>query len=517
MHCAIQRLFYCKLAVCLLPALIGPAPAFGQVVESLAAPSDRDEIRKSLEKITSVFDAVERNFADPVNPEEAIYTGLIPGAMARLDPFSVFLDRDQFQMMQQQSRGVRQGFGAVLSVQAGRITVLFAVPDSPFGRAGLGPGDRIVGINGQRVASLDLQGLVQALNAARLGKVTLAVLQGGAVVPRDYEMDPTEVPSPTLDLQFLWEPGLGYLRISRIEPGTPEEIRKALQGWQSNPLRGLILDLRNNPGGSVEAAVELAGMFLPQGAAVVSLQGRAVPERKYSVEASPPFPDLPLVLLLNGRSASASEMIAAALQDHDRAWLVGEPSFGKGVAESVLPLSEGNALVLTTARYFTPHGRSLQKPLPGTALAGILETGSREFLTDHGRPIGERGGVEPDQFAESWNLDQWIGILLQTTAFVNFAQAHVDRHKPIPEHFQVNDQVLQDFRLYLQDSGMVVPDPEWRRSQAFIRMSIQAEVLNLVFGLNSGEEASVRTDPQARAAAAALSSAERLLTAPGSP
>ena len=510
----LQRGIRSGFAACLLLVLIGAASSFSQGIEPFAAPSNQDEIRKSLEKITAAFDAVERNFADPVDPETAIYTGVIPGAMARLDPFSVFLDRDQYQLMQQQSRGVRQGFGAVLSVQAGRITVLYSVPDSPFGWAGLGSGDRIVGINGQRVVSLDLQGLVQVLNAARSGKVTLSVLKGGAVVPRDYEMDPTEVPSPTVDQEFLWEPGLGYLHVSRIEPGTPEEIRGTLEGWRSFPLRGLILDLRDNPGGSVEAAVEIAGLFLPQGDAVVSLQGRSVPERKYSVEAPPPFPSLPLVLLLNGRSASASEMIAAALQDHDRAWLVGEPTFGKGVAESVMPLSEGNALVLTTARYFTPQGRSLQKPLPGTALAGILGTGSREFFTDHGRPMGEQGGVEPDQFAEPWILDQWAGILLQTTAFINFAQAYVDRHKPISEQFRADDQMLREFRLYLQDSGMVIPDPEWQRGLEFIRMSIQAEVFNLVFGLRKGEEASLRADPQARAAAEALTRAQQLLTSP---
>ena len=504
-----------ELALCLLLfTLCAGHASFAQTIERLGAPAKEDEIRQSLQKITAVFNAVEKHFADPVDPPTVIYTGVIPAVMARLDPFSVFLDRDQFQLMQQQSRGVRQGFGAVLSVQAGRITVLSSVPDSPFGRAGLGPGDRIVGINGRRVASLDLEELIQVLNAARSGKVTLAVLKGGAVVPRDYEMDPAEVPSPTVDLQFLWEAGLGYLRVSRIEPGTPEEIRAALGEWNASPLRGLILDLRDNPGGSVEAAVEIAGLFLPQGALVVSLQGRAVPERKYSVEAPPPFPDLPLVLLLNGRSASAAEMIAAALQDHDRAWLVGEPSFGKGVAESVMPLSEGNALVLTTARYFTPQGRSLQKPLPGTALAGILEAGPREFFTDHGRPVGEQGGVAPDQIAEPWILDRWTGILLQTTAFINFAQAYVERHQPISEQFQVDEQMLQDFRLDLQSSGMVIPERDWQRDREFIRMSVQAEVFNLVFGLRKGEEASLRADPQARAAAEAVTKAQQLLAAP---
>jgi len=511
MHRFIHQALQCGATASLL--LLYAVGACAQSAVPLAAPLNEGEIRTSLDKIATVFEAVTSNMADPVDPENAIYGGIIPGIMARLDPFSVFLDKDQFQAMQQQSRGVRQGFGAVLSVQAGRITVLQSVANSPVGRAGLGPGDRIVAINGKRVASLDLEELVQALEQARSNKVRLAVLHGGNVVPHDFELDPAEVPSPTVDKKFLWNPDLGYLHVSHIEPGTPEEIRQAIEEWNRAPLRGLILDLRDNPGGSVEAAVAIAGLFLPQGEEVVRLEGRSVPERKFLVEAPPPFPDLPLVVLLNGRSASASEMIAAALQDHDRAWLIGEPTFGKGVAESVMPLSEGNALVLTTARYLTPGGRSLQKPLPGTALAGILERGPRKFFTDHGRPVEEQGGVQPDQRAEPWRLDKWTEILLQTTAFINFAQGTVDRRKPISGQFQVDDPLLAEFRLYLRQFGMEIPEPEWQRDAPFIRMSIQSEIFNLVFGVTKGDEAALRADPQARAAVEAIEQAERVIGA----
>jgi carboxyl-terminal processing protease len=458
-----------------------------------------------------VFDQVSTFLADPVDPEKAIYQGALPGAISRLDPFSVFLDKDQFAAMKQQDRGVRQGFGAVLSVQAGRITILQSVPDSPFGRAGLGPGDRIVAINGKRIASLDLEELIALLEQARSGKVRLGVLQGGSVVPRDYEMDPAEVPSPSVDKKFLWDAGLGYVHVARIEPGTPDELRKALDGWNQQPLRGLVMDLRDNPGGAVDAAVEIAGLFLPQGSSVVSLQGRSSPEKQFRVENPTPYPDLPLVIVLNGRSASAAEMIAAAFQDHDRAWLVGKPSFGKGVAEAVLPLSEGNALVLTTALYFTPRGRSLQKPLPETALAGILDQGPREFFTDNGRPIREQGGVEPDQVAEPWKLDQWTELLQQTTAFINFAQDFVNRRGAVLSDFQADDAVVEEFRRYLGQAGVRPPEKDWQRALPFLRMRIQAEMLNLAFGIAKGDEAEARADPQLRAAVDAMAQAERVL------
>jgi carboxyl-terminal processing protease len=502
------------LSAAICCALLLSSPAYSQSKEQPSEQAE-EEIRRSLERITAVFDAVSTHLADPVDPEKAIYEGAIPGVVSRLDPFSVFLNRDQFQSLQQQQRGVRQGFGAVLSVQAGKVTVLQSVPDSPFGRAGLGPGDRIVGINRHRVASLDLEELVQVLEQARSGKVLLSVLQGGSVVARDFELDPSEVPSPTVDKKFLLEPRLGYLHVARIEQSTPSEIEQALAEWKESDLRGLLLDLRDNPGGSLDAAVETAGLFLPEEKTVVSLQGRAMPARSYRTIAGPHYPRLPLVVLLNERAASAAEIIAAALQEHDRAWLVGKQSFGKGVVESVLPLSEGAALVLTTARYLTPLGRSVQKPLPGTALAGILDQGPSEFVTETGRRLREAGGVLPDQIAEPWRLEEWTAWLQQSTAFVNFAEAYLERHGAIGEDFRADEGVLNEFERFLRQAGFSVLEQQWQQALPFLKMRIEAEIFNLVFGIAKGDEVEVRADPQVQAAAAVIQKAEELLARAG--
>lgn len=364
------------------------------VVAQTAKPARDEEIRASLQQVASTIDAISTHAAEPVEIRRLIYDGAIAGALSRLDPFSVFLDEQQFLALRQQQRGVRQGFGAVLNVQAGKITVLQSVPDSPFARAGLGPGDRVVALNGQRIAQMGLEEMVELLQSARNGKVRLAVLQSGSVVPRDFELDPSEVASPTVDKNFLIAPGIGYVHVAHIERSTPSEIKEAIDRMADEPLNGLLLDLRGNPGGSVDAAAETVGLFLPEGDSnkpdrnlVVSLRGRNVPETRYATPTSgssggpspAAFARLPLVVLINENSASASEIIAAALQEHDRAWLVGETTFGKGVAEAIMPLSQGAALVLTTARYFTPRGRSVQKELPATALAGIL-SGGRDGL-----------------------------------------------------------------------------------------------------------------------------------------
>ena len=481
------------------------------VAQDPAAEQTADEqIRRSLEKITLVYHLTATHMADPVDPDRAIYDGAVRGALSRLDPFSVFLDAGQFGAFQQQQRGVQQGFGAVLSIQAGQATVLQAVPGSPFARAGLGPGDRLIRINGHRVAALDLRELVEVLQQARSGRARLSVIRSGQVVPEEFDLDPSEVPTTTVDKKFLLEPGVGYLHVSQIEQRTPEEVRAALAEWAPLNLRALLLDLRGNPGGSLEAAVATAGLFLPKDSPVVSLKGRAMPEQKYRVEQDPVAPSLPLVVLLDRRTASAAEIIAAALQEHDRAWLVGDASFGKGVVESVLSLGEGAALVLTVARYRTPSGRSVQRPLPGTALAGILDGIQRAFATGRGRTLTDQGGVEPDVKAESWQLDPWARFLEESTAFINFAQRYLERHGRIDADFDGGDSLIEEFRRFLQESGVVVP-PSWEVHVPFLKARIQTELFNLVFGISRGNEVEVKADPQVQAAVKAIEQARELL------
>ncbi len=511
------------------------------VVAQSAETARDEEIRASLQQVASAIDAISTHAAEPVEVRRLLYDGAIAGALSRLDPFSVFLDEQQFLALRQQQRGVRQGFGAVLNVQAGKITVLHAVADSPFARAGLGPGDRIVAINGQRIAQMGLEEMVELLQSARNGKVRLAVLQSGSVVPRDFELDPAEVASPTVDKKFLIAPGIGYVHVAHIEKSTPTEIKEAINRMASEPLNGLLLDLRGNPGGSVDAAAETVGLFLPEGGSseadqpdrhlVVSLRGRNVPETRYSTPTSgssgspnpAAFPRLPLVVLINENSASASEIIAAALQEHDRAWLVGETTFGKGVAEAIMPLSQGAALVLTTARYFTPRGRSVQKALPATALAGIL-SGGRDGLslglsqglppgitTDNGRPLRQGGGLEPDEVVPQLRLRPLMAVLEESTAFINFAQALLQRRGQVGREFTATDEVVGQFEMFLLEAGFRAPEDEWEKVRPWVRWRIQSEVLTLVYGIEAGEQVEAANDPQAQAAVAAMNQAQRLV------
>lgn len=481
--------------------------AVAQVKEA----QDDEPIRQALSKITKVYDVLSTELADPVEAERAIYDGAIRGALSQLDPFTSFLDPEQFQSMQQQARGVQKGFGAILNVQSGSITVLESVPGSPFRRAGLGPGDRIVRINGHRVAAMDLREIVEVLQQAKDGPVHLSVILSGKVVPDDFVLNPAELPSPSVDRKFLITPEVGYMHVARIDETTPGEIKSILQEWDADKLSGLLLDLRDDPGGSLEPAVAAASLFLREGQAVVSFLGRAVAEKKYTVAAPPLWKELPLVVLINGRTASAAEIIAAALQEHDRAWVTGEPSFGKGVVESVMPLSEDAALALTTARYFTPQGRSVQRPLAGTSLAVLPGGTDQRYFTDSGRPLRSDAGIQPDETTRGWRLDPWTELVGQSTAILNFAQSYIERHGKVPESFEVSDEVLAELKGFIENSGMVVPPQSWQAAVPYLRVRVRTELMNLIYGASKGDEAEMRGDPQVIGALKALGKARQLL------
>ncbi|MGH9431655.1 MAG: S41 family peptidase, partial [Terriglobia bacterium] len=328
-----------------------------------------DDVTQGSLKLARIYQVLNQSYLSPIDPDHAIFDGAIRGMLATLDPFSAFFDRDQFEMLQQQTRGEALGFGSILFVKPGKILVLETAQGSPSWRAGLGPGDEITGVNGIRIAQLGLDSLIELLQKSKSHPVTLEVIHPGHFVPQEYKLQPAEVSLPTVDKAFLYEKGIGYIHISSFESKTPQEVAAALNHLGVNNLNGLILDLRNNHGGMIDAALGVASRFLPAGKLVLTVSGRAMPEKAYRTIGASPVYQKPLIMLVNGETASAAEVVTAALQDHDRALIVGEPTFGKGVVETVMGLSEKTGLALLTAEYFTPSGRSIQKPLPETALA----------------------------------------------------------------------------------------------------------------------------------------------------
>jgi carboxyl-terminal processing protease len=320
-------------------------------------------------------------------------------------------------------------------------------------------------------------------------------------------LNPAEVSTATVDKAFLLQPRFAYLHLSSFDQKTPQEVSDALSRLGGPSLKGLLLDLRDNRGGVLDAAITIASIFLKPDLLVLTQRGRAVAEKSFRTFTVPAHFELPLVVLVNGNTASAAEVLTAALQEHDRALIAGEPSFGKGVVESVAALSRKTGLALTTAQYFTPSGRSIQRPLPGTGLEApqtglaVASNPSQAFRTERGRPVAAGGGITPDVAIPAPARDPWVTFLNQRGTFTGFASEYLTLHGKVARTFEPSAQVLDEFRRYLGQQRIRVPEEYWTQDRDYLKLRIKAEVFSLVFGLAFGDEVETRGDPQVQKAA----------------
>jgi carboxyl-terminal processing protease len=475
----------------------------------VAARAQEPELESNLKSIAGAYAAIEQNAADPVDSRQAFYEGAIPGLLRRLDPHSVFFDPEQFDQLKKLETSTQKGFGTVVSLLPGRIIVLQTVPGTPSAKAGLSPGDEILGINGYAIAQLNLDQLTELLTEARQHEAHLVVKRPGSARMMEYTLTPADLATPSVDRAYFAAAGVGYVRVASFEESTPGLLRDAIEKLGGAQLRGLILDLRNNPGGLLTAAQGTASLFLEPGQKILTVRGRNVPEHSEVVpdEAHPYH--FKLAILINEKTASASEIVSGSMQDHDRATVLGQPSFGKGLVQSVFPVSEGAGLALTTALYYTPSGRSIQKPLDAAQfeLAGATAQPQNrpEFRTDKGRIVRGGGGIEPDIVVAPEGLDRLEAVLEASGSFPNFATQYLSSHK-IDGEFEVTPQVLDEFRVYLAGMQIQPGQGEWVLERPFLENRLKTEIFNQAFGVEKGDQVEAQRDPAIQRAIEALGS-----------
>jgi len=336
----------------LLTLTIAPAP--------LGAAAGKDDQFDALRRFSQVIDMVETRYVKPVTKTELIQNS-IKGMLEQLDPHSAFLSPEEFKELQVSSSGAFQGIGIEISAENGRLIVVSPIEDTPADKAGLKSGDTILEIDGEPTIELGLNDAVKKIRGAQGTSVTLTILHKGAQQPIDVTIARGTIPIVSVKTQEL-EKGYLMCRITRFNEHTTKELREKLAEYaKKTPIQGIVLDLRNNPGGLLDQAVSVADTFLGDGL-IVYIQGRNPQSRRDFTghKEAGDFVDVPLVTLVNAGSASASEIVAGALQDRKRSLLIGEKSFGKGSVQEVVPLSDGSGIKLTTALYYTPNGRSIQ-------------------------------------------------------------------------------------------------------------------------------------------------------------
>jgi carboxyl-terminal processing protease len=457
-----------------------------------------DDMESSVKSITEAYAIAEDNAADPVSPEQAFFQGAIPGMLRRLDPHSVFFDPGQFEQLKKMETSTQKGFGSVVSVLPGRVIVLQTLPGTPSAKSGIGPGDEIMAVNGYPLNRLSMEQIVQLLTQSRQQPAQLVVRRPGNARFMSFVLTPEEMLSPSVDRAYFLKPGVGYVRVTSFDEKTGSQIKEAIEKLGGAKLKGLVLDLRNNPGGMVTSALETAALFLKPGATIVTVRGRNVAEKSEMVPAGSTPYEFKLAVLVNGKSASASEIVAGALQDHDRAVIIGEDSFGKGLVQGVFPLSQGAGLALTTALYYTPSGRSIQKPLDASrfALGPVTAhpNSQSEFRTDAGRRVTGGGGIVPDDVVHPPPMTRLRAVLDGSGSFTTFATDYVHNHK-VAEDFEVTAALLDDFQVFLSQREIQPSVAEWSAEREFIENRLKTEIFNLALGVEKGDEVEAQRDP----------------------
>jgi len=335
-----------------LMLLIFLAVMFGQGMAT-------DEERYSpLKRFSQVLDLVERYYVQDVDRSEMIQ-GAINGMLQQLDPHSSFMSQDAFKEMQIDTSGEFTGIGIEISVVDGKLTVVSPIEDTPAFKEGLKSGDHILEINGQSTQDISIMDAVKLIRGPRGTSVDLTILSRDDTMPRVVTIVRDVIPVHTVKL-FEIDPGVLLIRLTSFKENTMDDLREAFKKNGDATYTGLILDLRNNPGGLLNKAVEVADAFLTEGRIVYTEGKTSQSEMNFEASRTVLDSDTPMVILINAGSASASEIVAGALQDHNRALILGEQTFGKGSVQTIIPLSDGSGIKLTTALYYTPNGRSIQ-------------------------------------------------------------------------------------------------------------------------------------------------------------
>ena len=455
-----------------------------------------DGLEAQMKAVIDAYALIEGNAADPITSDQALYQGAIPGLLRNLDPHSVFFNPDQFRQVKQMERSTQKGFGTVVSLLPGRVIVLQTLAGTPSAKAGLAPGDEIIAVNGYEVARLDQEQLTELLSESRQGPARLVVRRPGTARIMQLTLTPEDVASPSVDRAFFAGAGIGYVRVASFEENTAQLLKEAIEKLGGRRLAGLVLDLRDNPGGLLTAAVQTSSLFLQPGLKVVTLRGRNVPEKTEVVPSIAEPYDFKLAILVNAKSASASEIVSGAMQDHDRATILGEASFGKGLVQSVFPLSENTGLALTTALYYTPSGRSIQKPLDVAKfeLAGATANPKLSFQTDKGRTVAGGGGIQPDFTVYPAPMNRFRAVLDASGSFTNFATEYL-RDNKVTQDFELTPGILDRFRVFLAERRIQPSVAQWTAESDFISTRLLTEIFNQAFGVEKGDEVEARRDP----------------------
>ena len=442
------------------------------------------------DKIQDVLNYINNAYVDTVNPHQLSEDAIV-ALLSELDPHSVFIPAEEFHQMNDPLLGKFEGIGVQFNMQEDTIMVLHVIPGGPSEKAGLQDGDRIVKVDGEVVAGkkLNTMDVMRLLKGDKGSIVALDIARRGfdELIPFTVVRD--VIPTYSIDISFMPEPGIGYIRLSRFSMTTTQEFAASLQELLEQGMNDLILDLRGNSGGYLDAAIAMADELLEAGKLIVYTEGRARPRRFFYATEKGKFETQGVYILIDEGSASASEILAGAIQDNDRGWIVGRRSFGKGLVQEQLNFPDGSGVRLTVARYYTPTGRSIQRPYENgsreyhddlmarfhggemTSPDSIHNVDSLQYVTPEGKIVYGGGGITPDVFVglEQDERFRFYNELIQRGLIYRFAFQYTDTHRPdllaygdprdFAKKFHIREMLFREFLAFCREEGLE-DDPE---------------------------------------------------------
>ena len=518
------------IALCLIVAatLVG-----GALGERLPSASDRDT--PPLDEYADILTTISDWAPEPVSPDKFVYAS-IHGMLSRLDPHTAFLEPDDYAAMREKQQGSFFGLGIQIQKRMGKITVIAPMEGTPAFKLGIRAGDIITHIEDEELKEeVSTDEVVRKLRGPKGTQVTITIRRAGLDEPIHMTITRAEIPTRAVPYAFMITPDTGYIFLRDFTHTSSRELANAIDSLEKQGMKKLMLDLRGNPGGVLDQAVDISDIFLGKGAKVVYTRGRtASSAQDFFAPGEGPHFDKPLVVLVNRGSASASEIVAGAIQDHDRGLIVGQRTWGKGLVQSVYTLPYGAGLALTTARYYTPSGRWIQRDYsdllayvnpddpdssaPEKAGEETKSTG-QPFYTDAGRIVFAAGGITPDVLVKNSFDSKLVTQLLARNMFFNFAVQWLPRHPEVKQDLQITPALRQEFFAFVEASKFSTAGElsrQWNEepNKNLLDYALRIDIANVHAGLEAGWKVRASGDMQVQKGLTLFDEAARVAALP---
>ena len=496
----------------------------------------QEDLNQQFRVYAGALEAVQREYVEALPSERLVYSS-IDGLLNTLDPHSNFFEPREYAQMRERQQGSYYGLGVTIASIDGDITIQSIFEGSPAYKRGIRRGDVIARVEGEDMKGWTTDQAVRRLKGPKGTKVNISIRRRGVDELIDMEVVRDEVNITTVRGAFMIDKDTGYVKLAEFSETSDRELGAALETLEGKGMKRLVFDLRDNPGGLLDQAILVSNRFLPKGDLIVYQRGRVPNSNEdYPAEHQGEYTRIPVIVLVNRNSASASEIVSGALQDHDRGLVVGETTFGKALVQSVYRVAENAGVAVTTARYYTPSGRLIQRPWDGSfdeyltySLREQEERKNRSDAdlkyTDAGRKVYSGGGIEPDKFmagpVEGFSPTRFGRLLYARQLFAQFADGYTAEgdtrlaaanrnRKRIARGFTVTDAMLTEFHKLLETQKLKIDEAALQKDREFIRAMIHYEIDVALFGVEEARRNLVSKDPQAQFALQQFGEAERL-------